>query len=130
MASRSLSEDRDFAPPLRPYRVTIQPMNLAVEVRPERAPFARIGRPGSLLDVLLALAPQAGLEHLCGGHGSCTTCRVVIAAGLEACNPRLAQEEETLAQEGKPTDAASRLACQCVPTGASDLVIQIPPRRA
>ena len=53
--------------------------------------------------------------HICGGHGRCSTCRVVILKGLEHCRPRTPQEE-AIAQQLQ-FDPTIRLACQTRVTG-------------
>src|SRR5882724_10707706 len=53
-----------------------------IEFDPRKAPFQHDGRPGSILDVLLAHGVP--LEHACGGNCACTTCHVVVKQGLDA----------------------------------------------
>src|SRR5437899_11339695 len=50
-----------------------------IEFDPARAPFQHDGKPGSILDVLLAHGIH--LEHACGGNCACTTCHVLVKAG-------------------------------------------------
>ncbi len=51
---------------------------------------------------------------ICGGRARCSTCRVRVTAGLDACPPPSAMERATLARIGAPADV--RLACQLRPT--------------
>jgi adenylate cyclase len=66
---------------------------------------------------LLQAAVRAGipLAHICGGHGRCSTCRVIILEGLEHCLP-CTEEEEAIARQLQ-FDPALRLACQTRVTG-------------
>ena len=68
-------------------------------------------------ETILAAVVRAGipLAHICGGHGRCSTCRVVIQAGLEYCRP-CSGPEELIARQLQ-FDAGIRLACQTAVTG-------------
>ncbi len=63
-------------------------------------------------DTILQAALQAGvpLTHICGGHGRCSTCRVLVLEGLENCAPR-SPREQTVADLLQFSPAV-RLACQ------------------
>ena len=52
---------------------------------------------------------------MCGGRARCSTCRVRVTAGGEACPPPAADERATLLRIGAPPDV--RLACQLRPQG-------------
>jgi ferredoxin len=52
--------------------------------------------------------------------GSCGTCRVRVASGLERCSAMAAEERDFLAQLGAPPD--QRLACQVAVQG--DIAIE------
>lgn len=109
--------------PTRKYRVRFLPQEVDVEVDPARIPYACTGLSGSLLQT--AIANRIFLNHMCGGMCSCTTCLVVVREGIESCNPR--QEAEVLLVQDVPGfEANSRLACQCVPDGTRDLVVEVP----
>src|SRR6266849_7881022 len=56
-----------------------------IEFDPRKAPFQHDGRPGSILDVLLAHGVP--LEHACGGNCACTTCHVVVKQGFQQLPP-------------------------------------------
>jgi len=108
------------------YRVTFIDENRCervVTVDPADAPHSDHGRPGSLLDI--ALAHEIEIDHACGGVCACSTCHVIIRQGHETCNPPDDREEDQLDQAYGLT-ARSRLACQCVPDGSADLVVEIP----
>jgi adenylate cyclase len=68
-------------------------------------------------ETLRAGAVRAGipLAHICGGHGRCSTCRVIILEGLEHCLPRTAEEEAIARQLN--FEPPLRLACQTRVTG-------------
>jgi len=57
-----------------------------------------------------AVRAEIPLAHICGGHGRCSTCRVVIVRGLEHCLPRTPEEEVIARQLQFAPDI--RLACQ------------------
>jgi ferredoxin, 2Fe-2S len=116
-------ENGEAPRPGRKYRITFRPANRVVEVDPEVLPYGDHGRPGSILDI--ALHHGIELDHACGGVCACSTCHVIIREGLRTCNPSGENEEDQL-------DAAygltpqSRLACQCVPNGEADVVVEVP----
>ena len=63
-------------------------------------------------ETVLAASRRAGVPHarLCGGEGRCSTCRVVVTEGLDACAPRTSVEQAMADRLGFP--APMRLACQ------------------
>jgi adenylate cyclase len=71
-------------------------------------------RPG---EAILPAALRAGVSftHACGGRGKCSTCRIVVVEGSQACASRNAREQ-TIADQLSfgPT---FRLACQTVVDG-------------
>ncbi len=109
--------------PTRKYKVTFQPMNTTVEVDPAALPYGDHGLPGSILDI--ALAHGIELDHACGGVCACSTCHVIVRAGLDACGEPTDDEEDQL-DDAYGLTPQSRLACQCVPDGAEDLVVEVP----
>jgi adenylate cyclase len=52
---------------------------------------------------------------MCGGRARCSTCRVRVTAGEDACPPAQGDERTTLDRIGAPSDV--RLACQLRPQG-------------
>src|SRR5258706_8617606 len=65
-----------------------------IEFDPRKAPFQHDGKPGSILDVLLAHG--IALEHACGGNCACTTCHVVVKQGLERLSASEEEEDDLL----------------------------------
>jgi 2Fe-2S ferredoxin len=90
---------------------------------PAKFPYGHIGRDGSLL----AIAEEAGVEinHSCGGVCACSTCHVYVQKGLENCSQASDDELDELDKAPALQDN-SRLSCQCVPNGSSDVVVVIP----
>jgi len=111
----------------KPFSVVFQ--NLAeglkqeVMIDPKKFLSSGSGLPGSLLDIAMAL--DIDIDHACGGVCACSTCHVVIKSGMPSCN-------ESTDEEGDQLDKApgvtpnSRLACQCVPDGTMNLIVDIP----
>jgi ferredoxin, 2Fe-2S len=94
-----------------------------VEVDPDQIPYDRTGQEGSILEI--ALGNGIEIDHSCGGVCACSTCHVIVQKGLESCNP--ATDDELDQVEGAPgITTESRLACQCVPNGECDLVVEVP----
>lgn len=112
--------------PTKPYTVTfISPdqKSVHVSVDPAKIPYGETGLPGSLLDI--ALGAGIDLEHACGGVCACSTCHVIVKEGLPSCNEGTDDEFDQL-EEAPEITLNSRLACQCVPNGTADVVVQIP----
>jgi 2Fe-2S ferredoxin len=109
--------------PARRYRITYLPANETVEVEPEKLPYHRTGQVGSLLEI--ALGHEVDVDHACGGVLACSTCHVHVRAGLESCNEASDDELDQL-EKAPGIDPSSRLACQCVPDGSRDLVVEVP----
>ena len=111
----------------RPFKVTFVEEETGnrteVAVDPIRFPLGTIGNEGSILDI----ASGAGVEinHSCGGVCACSTCHVYVEKGLETCSSATEDEEDELDQ-APALQSNSRLSCQCVPSGAADLVVIIP----
>jgi adenylate cyclase len=61
---------------------------------------------------ILRASIESGIPHtqVCGGHGRCSTCRVMIVEGLEHCSER--SEKERVLAEKLCFDPSIRLACQ------------------
>ena len=111
--------------PTKSYTVTFVATDktVKVQVEPDKIPYGPTGLPGSLLDI--ALGAGVDLEHACGGVCACSTCHVIVKAGLESCNEGTDDEFDQL-DEAPAITLQSRLACQCVPSGTMDLVVEIP----
>ena len=109
--------------PTRPYRITFLPDEETIEVDPAKLPYTRDGEPGSILEI--ALGHGVDIDHSCGGVCACSTCHVIVRQGLESCQPASEDEEDQLDLAPGLTPQ-SRLACQAVPDGSCDLVVEIP----
>jgi 2Fe-2S ferredoxin len=121
--SNPFIERVDAKLPTRPYTISFQPDGERVEVDPARIPYGRDGLPGSILDI--ALASGLDIDHACGGVCACSTCHVIVRQGLESCSEATDDEEDQLDQ-APGRELQSRLACQCVPDGSCDVVIEVP----
>lgn len=96
---------------------------LEVQVDPSKIPYGPTGQPGSLLDI--AMGAGLDVEHACGGVCACSTCHVIVKEGLDTCSEATDDELDQL-DEAPAITLQSRLACQCVPDGSTDLVVEIP----
>ncbi len=104
----------------------VSPQNTPIqtlEVPSNNRPQSHTGQSGSLLD--MALASQISIDHACGGVGACATCHVIVHEGLASCSECSEAESDQL-EKASGLTSRSRLACQCVPNGMQDLVIEIP----
>lgn len=109
--------------PTQKYTITFLPSNERVEVDPAKIPYGRSGLAGSILDI--ALAHDVDLDHACGGVLACSTCHVIVRTGFETCGEASDDELDQL-DKAPGIEATSRLACQCVPNGKRDLVVEVP----
>lgn len=109
--------------PTRSFRITFQPMNVTVEVDPEKIPYGDTGLPGSILDI--ALAHGIEIDHACGGVCACSTCHVIVREGGDSLSEMTEGEEDQLSYAPGLTPA-SRLGCQSVADGSQDLVVSVP----
>jgi len=113
--------------PTKRYTVTFRSAeggeDVPVEVDPEALPYGRDGLPGSILDV--ALSHGVEIDHACGGVCACSTCHVILRAGTETCGTASDDEEDQL-DNAPGLELTSRLACQCVPDGSENVVVEIP----
>ncbi len=109
--------------PTRRYKVTFLPAGQTVEVDPAALPYGRHGESGSILDV--ALHHGVPIEHACGGLCACATCHVLVKAGLDSCSEPTDEEEDQL-ERAPGLRPESRLACQCVPDGSCDVIVEVP----
>jgi 2Fe-2S ferredoxin len=115
---------RDAPPlPTRKYRLTFLPAQVTIEVDPAKVPYSRDGQKGSLLEI--ALGNGVEIDHACGGVVACSTCHVIVRQGLASCPPATEEEDDQL-DNAPGLTPQSRLACQTVPNGSSDVVVEIP----
>ena len=105
------------------FKITFQPMNVTVEVDPEQIPYGVTGLPGSILDI--ALSHGIAIDHSCGGVCACSTCHVIVRQGGNSLSEMIEAEEDQLSFAPGLTPS-SRLSCQSVPDGTSDLVVEVP----
>ncbi|UCC30650.1 MAG: 2Fe-2S iron-sulfur cluster binding domain-containing protein [Phycisphaerales bacterium] len=113
----------DVTMPTGKYKITFMPINVTVDVDPEKFPYEHNGLPGSILDI--ALGNGIEMDHACGGVCACSTCHVVVKEGLDTLNEPTEEEEDQL-EEAPGLKPTSRLACQSVPDGTTDIVVEIP----
>jgi len=109
--------------PTTKYQMTFLPMNVTVEVDPAKFPYEHNGLPGSVLDI--ALGNGVDIDHACGGVCACSTCHIIIKKGHETLNDAMEEEEDQL-ENAPGLKSNSRLACQSVPNGKSDVIVEIP----
>ena len=109
--------------PDQTYSVTFLPMGKTVSVDPKALPLSREGKPGSILDI----ADGNGIEidHACGGVCACSTCHVIIREGVDSI-PEASESEEDMLDEAPGVELTSGLACQAVPSGATNVTVEIP----
>ncbi len=120
-------EDANVRLPARRFKITFldeQKQERVIKVDPAKIPYGDRGLPGSVLDI--ALGHGIEIDHACGGVCACSTCHVIVREGLDTCSEATEAEEDRL-DEAYGLTAKSRLACQCVPNGEMDLVVEIPP---
>ena len=108
--------------PQKPFRIRFENMDKSITVPPDY-PVYGTGLPGSLLDI--AMSFWIDIDHACGGVCACSTCHIYVKQGQKSCSQATDNENDMLdlAPDVKPN---SRLACQCVPNGEEDLVVEIP----
>jgi len=110
-------------PATQKFTITFLPMNITVEVDPEKIPYGITGRPGSILDI--ALANGVDIDHACGGVCACSTCHCIVREGIASCSEMSDAEDEELSYAPGLTPN-SRLSCQTVPNGRKNLVVEVP----
>ena len=116
-------EIQEFELPQENYRITFLPMKKNVEVLFDEIPTEGDGLPGSMLNT--ALSSGIDMEHSCGGVCACSTCHIIVRQGLDTCNEATDDEEDML-DLAPGLEPQSRLACQCVPDGSQDIIVEIP----
>src|SRR6267378_1810708 len=113
-------EEVKYKPATKKFKVTFLPSGKTIEVDPEKIPYGHNGLPGSILDISEGI--KAGLDHACGGVCACSTCHVIVREGLESCNEATDAELDEL-DEAPGITPKSRLGCQTVPDGTTDIAI-------
>ena len=109
--------------PARKYKIIFLPGGVEVEVDPEKLPYGDHGLPGSILDI--ALAHGIEIDHACGGVCACSTCHVRVSKGLDTCS-QPSEDEEDMLDNAPDLSLGSRLACQTIPDGTKDIVVEMP----
>jgi 2Fe-2S ferredoxin len=109
--------------PTKAYTITFLPSGQKIEVKPEELPYSRDGQKGSILEI--ALGHDIEIDHACGGVCACSTCHVIVRQGFETI-PEATEDEEDQLDNAPGLTPQSRLACQAVPDGSKDLVVEIP----
>jgi 2Fe-2S ferredoxin len=109
--------------PKQAYTVTFEPQGKIIEIDPGQLPYSREGLPGSILEI--AIGHDIDIDHACGGVCACSTCHVIIRSGFETC-PEAGEDEEDQLDNAPGLEATSRLACQAVPDGSMNVVVEIP----
>lgn len=110
-------------PATEKFTITFMPMNVTIEVDPDKIPYGHTGLPGSILDI--GLANGVDIDHACGGVAACSTCHCIVREGLETCSEMSDTEEEELSYAPGLTPS-SRLSCQTVPNGTRKIIVEIP----
>ena len=113
----------ETALPTTPYTITFMPMGKKVTIDPAALPLSREGKPGSILDI--ADGNDIEIDHACGGVCACSTCHVIVREGFDSI-PEATEDEEDMLDEAPGLELSSRLACQAVPDGSKDLIVEIP----
>ena len=116
-------EPAQFKLPTQKYKMVFSNLNKTVEVDPTKIPYGPTGLPGSVLNV--ALAHGISIDHACGGVTACATCHVKIKTGLNSCSKATEAELDQL-DTAPGLSAQSRLACQCVPDGTQEIIVEVP----
>lgn len=118
-------EEADHPLPTRKFKITyrVEGEEQRVEVDPDKIPYDRDGLPGSILEI--GLGNGLDIDHACGGVCACSTCHIIVREGGESCNASTDDEEDQL-DNAPGLTPQSRLACQCVPNGTCDVVVEVP----
>lgn len=110
-------------PPKKKYKIRFANTGTVIEIDPAKVPYGGTGQPGSILDI--ALTHGQDIDHACGGVVACSTCHVYVKEGLTSC-PEATDQEQDMLDLAPDLKSTSRLACQCVPNGDVDVVVEIP----
>lgn len=110
-------------PASKKFTITFVPMNITVEVDPEKIPYGDTGLPGSILDI--ALAHGVDINTSCGGVCACSTCHCIVRQG-ESTLSEMSDAEDYQLSFAPGLTPSSRLSCQAVPDGSKNLVVEVP----
>lgn len=103
------------------------PSGVAASLAPVAADPDLAAEPGSILR--RALAAGVAMDHTCGGMAACATCHCYVTGGA-ATIPPPAADELAMLERAVARRPESRLACQAVPDGSADVVVELPPEPA
>lgn len=73
----------------------------------------------SLLQVLIE--KKVEINHSCGGHGTCGTCRIIVQSSPEKLPTPNEIEQEMIVERGFHSN--ERLSCQLYPTENLEIII-------
>jgi 2Fe-2S ferredoxin len=109
----------------RPFKLTVKYGNeeQIIDVKPEDLPTGEPGLPGSILSILMK--HHVPIDSACGGVCACSTCHIYLKKGDRSVNEANDDEEDML-DSAPAVTSQSRLACQTVPDGSMDIVVEIP----
>ena len=116
-------EEVKYKPATQKYKVTFLPSGKTVEVDPEKFPYGHNGLPGSILDISEGFkdGPRSRLRR---------RLRLLHLPRHREAGPRILQRSHRRrtrrARRGSRHHAKSRLGCQTVPDGTTDIVVEIP----
>lgn len=120
-------KEAEYQLPEKSYKLTFveeeSGRRTEIQVDPTKIPYDREGLPGSILDI--AEGCEVAIDHACGGVVACSTCHIKVLEGAKSCN-EASEAEEDMLDSAPGVGPNSRLGCQCVPNGTSDVVILIP----
>ena len=122
MAKNPYMTSEPPAPPRKAYTLTVVGHPTPIRVDPEQLPDEQ-GQEGSLLSIMMHAGVD--IEHVCGGVCACSTCHVYVTRGLSTANEATDDELDML-DTAPALQMNSRLACQCVPSGDSDVTVEVP----
>jgi 2Fe-2S ferredoxin len=108
---------------MKRIKVNFKSVGKVVEVDAAKFPLGDHGLSGSILDI--AMANGVDIDHACGGVLACSTCHIYVKEGFKNCNEASDEELDQL-EEAPGLKLDSRLACQCVPNGTAEVVVEIP----
>lgn len=123
MGTNPFIESAAPPPPVQSYTITVRNTGKAIQVDPAQLPEHDDGARGSILALLLAAGID--IDHTCGGVVACSTCHIYVHTGGETAPEPIEEEDDQLDFAPAVRDV-SRLACQCVPDGSSDVEVEIP----
>ena len=123
MGQNPYLDSDEIPPPTQAYKLHLRNTGQTFEVNPDALPDHHDGQNGSVLSILLANGVD--IDHACGGVVACSTCHIYVQSGFDTA-PEPIEEEDDQLEFAPAVNDQSRLACQCVPDGSEDVVVEIP----